>query len=126
MSKALWFPNTNGQKGVKAAAAIGAFGGDEAAVLEVIAHISNGVKEKLPEYIDALDFKLLPLETTEALDFIITVFVKNILCSCPYCTGTQQYCSDRKRWGNSFRKSTFICCIYGYTGLYFFEHGGDL
>ena len=75
--KSVVVPNTNGQKGVKAAAAIGAFGGDEAAVLEVIAHISNGVKEKLPEYIDALDFKLLPLETTEALDFIITVFVKN-------------------------------------------------
>lgn len=74
--KSVVVPNTNGQKGVKAAAAIGAFGGDEAAVLEVIAHISNGVKEKLPEYIDALDFKLLPLETTEALDFIITVFGK--------------------------------------------------
>ena len=75
--KSVVVPNTNGQKGVKAAAAIGAFGGDEAAVLEVIAHISNGVKEKLPEYIDALDFKLLPLETREALDFIITVFTKN-------------------------------------------------
>lgn len=75
--KSVVVPNTNGQKGVKAAAAIGAFGGDEAAVLEVIAHVSNGVKEKLPEYIDALDFKLLPLETREALDFIITVFTKN-------------------------------------------------
>ena len=37
--KSVVVPNTNGQKGVKAAAAIGAFGGDEAAVLEVIAHI---------------------------------------------------------------------------------------
>ena len=52
--KSVVVPNTNGQKGVKAAAAIGAFGGDEAAVLEVIAHISNGVKEKLPEYILSL------------------------------------------------------------------------
>lgn len=72
--KSVVVPNTNGLRGVKAAAAIGALGGNVEARLEVISDISEEVKCALPQYMQTLEFSLEPLESEETLDFIVTVY----------------------------------------------------
>lgn len=66
-------PNTEGRRGIAAAAAIGALGGDEDALLQVISAITPEVKGKLGEYMEQTEIEVVPLESECLLDMIVTV-----------------------------------------------------
>ena len=71
--KSVVVPNTGGRCGIRTAAAIGALGGDENAKLQVIAGITDEVREKLGDYIEKTDIEICPLESEHLLDMIVTV-----------------------------------------------------
>ena len=69
--KSVIVPNTGNRKGLTAAAAIGILGGDEQAELEVISRVSRETIEKLPAYLDATTFEIVPVERGFLLDIEI-------------------------------------------------------
>ena len=71
--KSVVVPNTNGSKGIAAAAAIGILGGDETAQLEVIAHVSEEAKERLGDYLKTTPITVAPAESEYVLDVTVTV-----------------------------------------------------
>lgn len=72
--KSVVVPNTDGRRGIEAAATAGILGGKEDEGLLVIADISREVKDRLESYIDETDIKVYPLESELLLDVKITVF----------------------------------------------------
>jgi L-cysteine desulfidase len=72
--KSVVVPNTGGRRGIATAAAIGALGGDANALLEVIAHVSDDAKARLPAYLDQTQIDVSPLESDNILDMIVTVY----------------------------------------------------
>lgn len=71
--KSVVVPNTNGSKGISAAAAIGILGGDETAQLEVIAHVSEEAKDRLPDYLKTTPITVTPADSEYVLDVTVTV-----------------------------------------------------
>ena len=71
--KSVVVPNTNGSKGIAAAAAIGILGGDEKAQLEVIAHVSEEAKERLRDYLNTTPITVAPADSEYVLDVTVTV-----------------------------------------------------
>ena len=71
--KSVVVPNTNGSKGIAAAAAIGILGGDERAQLEVIAHISEEAKGRLRDYLNTTPITVAPADSEYVLDVTVTV-----------------------------------------------------
>lgn len=71
--KSVVVPNTNGSKGIAAAAAIGILGGDETAQLEVIAHVSEEAKERLRDYLNTTPITVAPADSEYVLDVTVTV-----------------------------------------------------
>lgn len=71
--KSVVVPNTNGSKGIAAAAAIGILGGDERAQLEVIAHVSEEAKERLRDYLNTTPTTVAPADSEYVLDVTVTV-----------------------------------------------------
>lgn len=71
--KSVVVPNTNGSKGIAAAAAIGILGGDERAQLEVIAHVSEEAKERLRDYLNTTPITVAPADSGYVLDVTVTV-----------------------------------------------------
>ena len=71
--KSVIVPNTNGRKGIEAAAAIGIVAGDPDAGLEVIAHAKQEDKEKLGDYLSHADIKVEFAQTDHVLDIIVKV-----------------------------------------------------
>lgn len=71
--KSVVVPNTNGARGIEAAAAVGALCGDETALLEVISKISEEDKQRLPEYMANTEICVKPAQSDCVLDIIITV-----------------------------------------------------
>ena len=67
-------PNTGGRRGIAAAAAIGAFAGDENALLQVISHVTAEQKEQLGDYLSRTEIDITPLESDCLLDMIVTAF----------------------------------------------------
>ena len=72
--KSVVVPNTEGRRGIAAAVAIGVLGGDEESGLEVISHVTEGVKEKLGTYLEQTRIEVRSLESDNLLDMIVTVF----------------------------------------------------
>ena len=72
--KSVVVPNTNGSKGIAAAAAIGILGGDENAQLEVIAHVTEQAKGQLAEYLKNTPVTVIPAESDHVLDVTVTVY----------------------------------------------------
>lgn len=72
--KSVIVPNTNGLKGIEAAAAAGIVAGDPDRVLEVIADVTEEQKLKIKEYLDRGVIRVKPLETDEILDIIVHVY----------------------------------------------------
>lgn len=72
--KSVVVPNTNGARGIEAAAGIGALCGDETALLEVISKISEEDKARLPEYLENTKICVKSSESDCVLDIIITVY----------------------------------------------------
>lgn len=69
--KSVIVPNTNGCKGIEAAAAIGALAGDEKAGLQVLAQVSAAEKEQLRGYLARTDIRVEAAETEHVLDIRI-------------------------------------------------------
>lgn len=58
--KSVIVPNTDGRRGVEAAAAVGIIAGDDSAGLEVISHVSEEDKRRLSEYLDTTPIRVSP------------------------------------------------------------------
>ncbi len=72
--KSVVVPGTNGRRGIAAAAAVGALGGDETAELEVISHVSDEAKKRLADYLAVTPVKVIPSKSERVLDIAVTVF----------------------------------------------------
>lgn len=72
--KSVIVPNTNGRKGIAAAAAIGILGGDENAQLEVIAHVPEEAKAQLGKYLENTPVSVAPAASEYVLDVTVTVY----------------------------------------------------
>ena len=70
--KSVIVPNTDGRKGIEAAAAIGVVAGDETAELEVIAHAKDEDKAKLADYMENTTITVLSAESNHVLDILVT------------------------------------------------------
>ena len=66
--KSVVVPNTNGLKGIKAAAAIGIVAGNSDKVLEVLSDVTNIQKEETKQYLQTAEFTILPADSDEVLD----------------------------------------------------------
>lgn len=71
--KSVVVPNTNGLKGVEAAAAIGIVAGKSEKALEVIAEVSEEEKKMTKDYLDQCCIEVKRMDTPNALDFMITM-----------------------------------------------------
>lgn len=72
--KSVIVPNTDGRKGIEAAAAIGVLAGDANAALEVIAHVKPEDKEKLNSYMENTKIHVDAARSEHVLDIIVTVW----------------------------------------------------
>lgn len=72
--KSVIVPNTEGCKGVEAAAAIGILAGDASKELEVISSVTEGQKAQLRRYLQEGDITVRPLDSEFLLDMIVTVY----------------------------------------------------
>ena len=71
--KSVIVPNTEGRKGIEAAAAIGVLAGDASAELEVIARVKPEDKAQLSQYMEATDIQVEAAQSEHVLDIIVTV-----------------------------------------------------
>lgn len=72
--KSVIVPNTDGLKGIEAAAAAGIAGGDASRELEVVAGVTAEQKTEMKEYLSRNVINVKPLESEEVLDMIVTVW----------------------------------------------------
>lgn len=71
--KSVVVPNTNGHKGIEAAAAAGIVAGISENILEVIANVTAEEREGIAKYLKTANFKVTHLESPFALDIRITL-----------------------------------------------------
>ena len=71
--KSVVVPNTDGLKGIEAAAAAGIVAGKEERILEVISAVTQDQKKEIRKYLDKKRIRVKPLETEELLDIVIQV-----------------------------------------------------
>lgn len=71
--KSVIVPNTDGRKGIEAAAAIGVIAGNAAAKLEVIAQVRDEDKAKLDSYLKHTDIAVEFTQSSHVLDITVTV-----------------------------------------------------
>ena len=72
--KSVVVPNTGGQRGIAAAACVGALGGDEKAGLEVLAAVDEATRAQLGPYMKKTPVEVRPLASDHLLDMIVTVY----------------------------------------------------
>lgn len=72
--KSVVVPNTDGRRGVNAAAAVGIIAGDHNKGLEVISGVSSDDKHALEEYINATPIKLKAADSDLSLDITVHVW----------------------------------------------------
>lgn len=72
--KSVVVPNTDGRKGIETSAAIGIAGGDSSKALQVIASVTDKQKEAMVAFLQNVEISVLPLETEEQLDILITEY----------------------------------------------------
>lgn len=71
--KSVTVPNTNGLKGIEAAAAVGIVAGDSEKKLEVISSVSDAQKEDLKSFLKSIPIEVRYLRSQIPLDIIITL-----------------------------------------------------
>lgn len=71
--KSVVVPNTNGLRGIEAAAAAGIVAGDANLVLEVISNVSDTQKEEIKNYMESVSIEVKPLNTRPLLDIKLTL-----------------------------------------------------
>ena len=72
--KSVVVPNTNGLKGMEAAAAAGIVAGEADRALEVIAGVTEGQKEEISRFLKAGKIQVRPMDTEEVLDMAVTLW----------------------------------------------------
>jgi L-cysteine desulfidase len=72
--KSVVVPNTEGLRGIAAAAAAGIAAGNADEMLEVIAHVDDAGKKRIRQFLDTCDIQVLPLNTDIVFDLKVTVF----------------------------------------------------
>ncbi len=72
--KSVVVPNTDGLKGIEAAAVAGIVAGQADRILEVIAEVSAEDKEKIRAYLESHEVRVLPAEGDIVFDIIITLY----------------------------------------------------
>lgn len=72
--KSVIVPNTNGEKGIEAAAAIGIVAGDEKLELEVLSNVTEQQKKEFLEYMKTTKFQVKQAESDLLLDIIVKVY----------------------------------------------------
>ena len=72
--KSVVVPNTNGLKGIPAAAAAGIVAGDETAGLMVISHISPEQQRMIRAFLDTTPVSVSPMKECDILDIGVSVF----------------------------------------------------
>lgn len=75
--KSVIVPNTDGRRGVEAAAAVGLIAGNADAGLEVISHVTREDKRLLGEYLETTPIKVTPAGSELVLDVTVSVFSGN-------------------------------------------------
>ena len=71
--KSVIVPNTNGAKGIEAAAAAGIIAGKEELKLEVLSQVTDEEKEKLAAYLKTASIYVRPADSPFILDVSVTV-----------------------------------------------------
>ena len=71
--KSVIIPNTNGLKGIEAAAAAGIIAGDETKALEVISHVSEIQKKQIADYLETTDISVTSVQSDEPLDIAVQI-----------------------------------------------------
>jgi len=71
--KSVVVPNTDGLKGIEAAAVAGIVGGKADKILEVISEVTGEQKKGMREYLDTHEVKVAPAEGDVVFDIIITL-----------------------------------------------------
>lgn len=71
--KSVVVPNTNGKRGIEAAAAAGALYGNENAALEVISHVDADRIAALDDYLKNTAIEVIPADSDYVLDILIDV-----------------------------------------------------
>ena len=72
--KSVIVPNTDGHRGIEAAAAIGILAGDPGKKLEVLSQVKDEQKKALPAYLANTAFEVRPAENGLVLDLCVRVF----------------------------------------------------
>lgn len=72
--KSVVVPNTNGMRGIEAAAAAGIVGGDASKQLEVIASVTEEEKEEMKAFLSKTPVKIEAIDNGIIFDIIITLF----------------------------------------------------
>ena len=81
--KSVIVPNTNGLKGIEAAAAAGIVAGKSDKILEVISSVTEEEKEAMKEFLKTREFVVLPAKSAAILDIEITLYKGD--CSSKMC-----------------------------------------
>ena len=72
--KSVIVPNTDGMKGIEAAAVAGIVGGQEDRQLEVIAEVTEEQKAEMRTFLEQVPVSVKPLDTGIIFDILITLF----------------------------------------------------
>ena len=75
--KSVIVPNTNGQKGIEAAVAIGVVAGQAELDLEVLRNVTEAQKKEFLEYLKATPISVKQADNDLLLDIVVTVHAKN-------------------------------------------------
>lgn len=76
-AKSVIIPNTDGLKGIPAAAVAGIIGGKVEKKLEVISELTQGQKNEMRTYLENTPIEVKPLKSGDKLDILITVYAKD-------------------------------------------------
>ncbi len=71
--KSVIVPNTEGLKGIPAAAAAGIVAGKEEKILEVIADVTKEQKEEICRFLENVPIQVLPMDNCDKLDILVSV-----------------------------------------------------
>lgn len=75
--KSVVVPNTNGLKGIEAAAAAGIVAGDAGKILEVISEVTEEQKAEIKKYLENTDITVKGADTDEIFDIILTLWTED-------------------------------------------------
>ena len=72
--KSVIVPNTDGMKGIAAAAAVGIIAGDPGRELEVISEVSEEEKKQTADFLRSTPIHIVPIDQGDLLDIVISVY----------------------------------------------------